>query len=194
MSRIGRLERKTEETQISVEINLDGSGKYSVDTGVGFLDHMLELFAKHGRFNLNVKAAGDLNVDCHHTVEDVGIVLGCAINEGLKENMKLRRYATTYTPMDETLSFVSLDVSGRPYLVFNGEFTVERLGDLDTEMIEEFFRSLVYNSKITAHLNILYGKNNHHKVESLFKGFGRALKEAVTIEDTLLSTKGSIEI
>ncbi|MCT4593894.1 MAG: imidazoleglycerol-phosphate dehydratase HisB [Anaeromicrobium sp.] len=194
MSRIGKLERKTGETDIKVDINLDGSGKYFVDTGIGFLDHMLELFAKHGNFDLDVKAKGDLNVDCHHTVEDVAIGLGCAINKALKKNIKLKRYATAYTPMDETLSFISLDISGRPYLVFNGEFTVETIGDLDTEMIEEFFRSLVYNSKITGHFNILYGKNNHHKAESLFKGFGRALKEAVIIEDTLLSTKGSIEV
>lgn len=192
--RVGRCVRQTGETDIEVNINLDGTGTQNIDTGIGFLDHMLHLFCKHGGFDLTIKAKGDLEVDCHHTIEDIGIALGQAINTAMSADKSFRRYANAYTPMDEALSRVSIDISGRPYLVFNCEFTMERLGSLDTEMVEEFFRSLVYNMKITAHINLLYGKNNHHMVESIFKGFGRALKEALILDGSLASTKGVLEI
>ncbi|NLM35873.1 MAG: imidazoleglycerol-phosphate dehydratase HisB [Clostridiales bacterium] len=193
MSRCSQKERETKETDIMVEINLDGEGKCSIDTGIGFFDHMLNLMAVHGAMDLKVKAKGDLYVDCHHTVEDVGITLGACIKEALGDKVGIKRYGTAYTPMDESLAFVSLDISGRPYLVFDGDFTVDRVGDLDTEMVEEFFRALAFNAGITLHIKIMYGKNNHHKIEGIFKAFGRALKEAMTIDENIkgvMSTKG----
>lgn len=193
MSRCSQKERETKETDIMVEINLDGEGKCSIDTGIGFFDHMLNLMAVHGAMDLKVKAKGDLYVDCHHTVEDVGITLGACIKEALGDKVGIKRYGTAYTPMDESLAFVSLDISGRHYLVFDGDFTVDRVGDLDTEMVEEFFRALAFNAGITLHIKIMYGKNNHHKIEGIFKAFGRALKEAMTIDENIkgvMSTKG----
>lgn len=193
MSRISQKERETKETDIKVEVNLDGEGKCNIDTGIGFFDHMLNLMAVHGGMDLKVKAEGDLNVDCHHTVEDVGITLGTCLKEALGDKVSIKRYGTAYTPMDESLAFVSLDISGRAYLVFDGEFTVDRVGDLDTEMVEEFFRALAFNAGITVHIKIMYGKNNHHKIEAIFKAFGRALKEAMTIDEKIkgvMSTKG----
>lgn len=194
IERIGICERDTSETQIKVKINLDGNGVSKIDTPIGFLNHMLNLFCKHGGFDLDIYATGDTHVDCHHIVEDIGIALGSAINVAISKNMGFRRYANIYTPMDESLSRVTLDISGRPYLVFDSEFTVEKLGNLDTEMIEEFFIGLINNGKITAHITLIYGRNNHHMVESIFKGFARALKEAVVLDGVLASTKGLIEL
>lgn len=193
MSRISQKERETKETDIKVEVNLDGEGKCNIDTGIGFFDHMLNLMAVHGGMDLKIKAKGDLYVDCHHTVEDVGITLGSCLKEALGDKVGIKRYGTAYTPMDESLAFVSLDISGRAYLVFDAEFTVDRVGGLDTEMVEEFFRALAFNAGITLHIKIMYGKNNHHKIEGIFKAFGRALKEAMTIDEKIkgvMSTKG----
>ena len=192
--RIGEWERNTKETQVHIKINLDGNGESDIDTPIGFLNHMLDLFCKHGGFDMQLKANGDTHIDCHHLVEDIGITLGIALNKAISKNMGFRRYGNVYTPMDEALSRVTLDISGRAYLVFKSEFTVDRLGNLDTEMIEEFFIALINNMKITAHINLLYGRNNHHIAESIFKGFGRALKEAVIIDGGLASTKNLIEL
>ena len=192
-SRQSKILRESMETNIDISIDLDGSGKYEGNTGIGFFDHMLCLFAKHGLLDLNVSVKGDLNVDTHHTVEDVGIVLGSAIKEAMKGKEGIKRYGTSFVPMDETLATVSLDLSGRPYLVFEGNFTVERLGNFDTEMVEEFFRAVSVNAGITLHVRVIYGKNNHHMVEALFKAFGKALSEALTYDERIkgaLSTKG----
>ena len=193
--RQAKIVRESKETKIDISIDLDGSGKFEGDTGIGFFDHMLCLFAKHGLLDLYVKAKGDLFVDSHHTIEDVGIVLGCAIKEALKGKEGIKRYGTSFVPMDETLSSVSVDLSGRSYLVFDASFTVERLGSFDTEMVEEFFRAIAANAGITLHARIIYGKNNHHMVEALFKAFGKALSEALTYDERIkgvLSTKGSL--
>lgn len=193
MSRRSEKLRQTKETSIKVDINLDGSGKCNLDSGIGFFDHMLNLMAAHGRMDLNLSAKGDLVVDCHHTVEDTGITIGSCISEALGDKAGIKRYGTAYTPMDETLAFVSLDISGRPFLVFEADFTVDKVGELDTEMVEEFFRALAFNAGITLHIKIMYGKNNHHKIEAIFKAFGRALKEAVSIDENIkgvMSTKG----
>ena len=195
IQREAKIVRESKETKIDISINLDGSGKYEGDTGIGFFDHMLCLFAKHGLLDLSVKVEGDLNVDSHHTIEDVGIVLGSAIKEAMKGKEGIKRYGTSFVPMDETLATVSLDLSGRPYLVFEGNFTVDRLGSFDTEMVEEFFRAVAVNSGITLHARVLYGKNNHHMVEALFKAFGKALSEALTYDKRIkgvLSTKGCL--
>lgn len=195
MSRTETQGRKTKETDIKVTINLDGEGTCNIDTGIGFFDHMLNLMAVHGRLDLDLSAVGDLQVDCHHTVEDTGITLGSCIKAVLGDKLGIKRYGTAYTPMDEALAFVSLDISGRPYLVFDAEFTVDKVGDLDTEMVEEFFRALAFNAGITLHIKVMYGKNNHHKIEAIFKAFGRALKEAVTIDENIrgvMSTKGML--
>lgn len=195
MSRYSEKIRQTKETSIKVGINLDGSGSCSVDTGVGFFDHMLNLMGAHGLMDLIISAKGDLNVDCHHTVEDTGIVIGNCIKEALGDKKGIKRYGTAYVPMDEALVLVSLDISGRPFLVFDGEFTAERLGNFDTEMVEEFFRALAFNAGITLHVKVMYGKNNHHMIEGIFKAFGRALREAVTLDDKIsgvMSTKGML--
>lgn len=187
--------RKTNETNISVEINLDGEGNYNVNTGVGFFDHMLSLFAKHGLIDLTVKAEGDLYIDPHHTVEDVGIVLGKSIEKALGDKSGIKRYGTTFVPMDEALSMVSMDISGRPYLVFEGSFNSQKVGEMDTELVEEFFRALAFNGGITLHAKALYGKNSHHMIEGLFKALGRALREAATKDENIkgvMSTKGSL--
>jgi len=195
IERQAKISRKSNETNIDISINLDGSGNYEGDTGIGFFDHMLCLFAKHGFLDLNVAAVGDLVVDSHHTIEDVGIVLGMAIKEALKGKEGIKRYGTSFVPMDETLATVSLDLSGRAYLVFDAEFTVDRIGSFDTEMVEEFFRALATNGGITLHARVIYGKNNHHMVEALFKALGKALSEALTYDKRIkgvLSTKGSL--
>lgn len=195
MAREAKFIRKTKETDIEININLDGSGSFEGSTGIGFFDHMLTLFAVHGLLDLYVKAKGDLNVDCHHTVEDVGIVLGICIKGALKDKKGIKRYGTSFVPMDETLATVSLDISGRPYLFFESGFTVDSLGDFDTEMVEEFFRALSFNSGITLHARVLYGKNNHHMVEALFKALGKALSEALSYDERIkgvMSTKGCI--
>ncbi|HOJ11495.1 MAG TPA: imidazoleglycerol-phosphate dehydratase HisB [Clostridiales bacterium] len=193
MDRKAYIERKTNETNIKISINIDGEGKSSINTGIGFFDHMLDLFAKHGLFDLQIQAEGDLNVDCHHTVEDAGIVLGQAIKEALGDKKMIRRYGLSYVPMDEALAMVSLDLSGRPFLVYDGGFTSEKIGNLNTQMIEEFFRAAAFNSGITLHIKVLYGKNDHHKTEAIFKAFGRALDEATKQDERIkgvMSTKG----
>lgn len=187
------VSRKTLETDILVELNLDGSGKTDIETGIGFLNHMLTLFGFHGGFDLKVKCIGDLDVDSHHTAEDIGIALGQAFKEALGEKKGIERYGTMFLPMDEALSRVCADISGRPYLVYNVQFNNQRLGQFATEDFKEFFKGFVNNSLCTIHLDVLYGENDHHKIEAVFKGFGRALKAASRItSDTLQSTKGVI--
>ncbi|MHC5376871.1 imidazoleglycerol-phosphate dehydratase HisB [Listeria welshimeri] len=185
--------RVTAETSIELSINLDSATESTISTGIGFLDHMLTLFAKHSRINLNVKADGDTHVDAHHTVEDVGITLGICLKEALGDKASINRYGSTYVPMDESLGFCALDLSGRSYLVFDVELTNPKLGDFDTELVEEFFQAVAFNTGMNLHLRVLYGKNTHHKIEALFKAFGRALREAITINPEIKgvnSTKG----
>lgn len=195
MSRVAELSRKTNETDISLSINIDGSGQNSISTGVGFFDHMLNLFAKHGLFDLTVKAKGDLEVDAHHTVEDIGIVLGHVIKQALGEKKSIKRYGSSYVPMDEALALVALDLSGRPFLAFDAKFGCERLGNMETELVEEFFRAVSFNAGMNLHIKVFYGNNTHHIIEAIFKAFGRALDEACQIDDRIqgvMSTKGSI--
>ncbi|MBC1407415.1 imidazoleglycerol-phosphate dehydratase HisB [Listeria innocua] len=185
--------RITGETSIELSINLDSQTESTISTGVGFLDHMLTLFAKHSRITLNVKADGDTYVDAHHTVEDVGITLGICLKEALSDKASINRYGSTYVPMDESLGFCALDLSGRSYLVFDAELTNPKLGDFDTELVEEFFQAVAFNAEMNLHLRVLYGKNTHHKIEALFKAFGRALREAIAINPEIKgvnSTKG----
>lgn len=189
------IQRNTAETKIRLTVNLDQQEPVQIDTGVGFFDHMLTLFARHGRLSLVVKAEGDLWIDSHHTVEDVGIVLGQALKQALGDKVGINRYGTSFVPMDETLGMASLDLSGRSYLVFDASFDNPKLGAFDTELVEEFFQALAFNLQMNLHLKILHGKNNHHKAESLFKATGRALREAVTINPEIKgvnSTKGSL--
>lgn len=193
MSRIAELNRKTSETDISLKLNVDGKGLASIDTGVGFFDHMLTLLSGHGLFDMEIKACGDLNVDAHHTVEDVGIVLGQVIKEALGEKKSIKRYGTSYVPMDEALAAVSIDIGGRPYIVFNAGFGNERIGDMDAELVEEFFRAVSVNAGMNIHINVLYGSNSHHVAEAVFKAFGRALDEATRLDERIegvMSTKG----
>jgi len=193
MSRTAQLSRKTAETDITLKLELDGEGNSVIDTGIGFLDHMLTLFSKHGLIDLEIKAQGDLQVDAHHTVEDIGIVLGQAIKQALGDKSSIRRYGTSYVPMDEALAMVCVDLGGRPYLVFNSRYTNERVGDMETELVEEFFRAVSVNAAMNIHINVLYGSNNHHIVEAVFKAFGRALDEAVRCDGRIkgvMSTKG----
>ncbi|EAD7568211.1 imidazoleglycerol-phosphate dehydratase HisB [Listeria monocytogenes] len=185
--------RITAETSIELSINLDSQAESIISTGVGFLDHMLTLFAKHSRITLNVKADGDTYIDAHHTVEDIGITLGLCLKEALADKASINRYGSAYVPMDESLGFCALDLSGRSYLVFDAELTNPKLGDFDTELVEEFFQAVAFNMKMNLHLRVLYGKNTHHKIEALFKAFGRALREAITINPEIKgvnSTKG----
>lgn len=185
--------RSTAETSISLALNLDQQDPVEIQTGVGFFDHMLTLFARHARISLVVKVNGDLDVDSHHTVEDVGIVLGECLREALGDKAGINRYGTSFVPMDETLALASLDLSGRAFLVFDAEFTNPKLGAFDTELAEEFFQAFAFNSKMTLHLKILHGKNTHHKIEALFKATGRALREAITFNSEIKginSTKG----
>ncbi|MBM7869123.1 imidazoleglycerol-phosphate dehydratase [Clostridium pascui] len=193
MNRLSEIKRKTGETDIELSINLDGEGTFKGSTGIGFLDHMLTLFSKHGLIDLEIKADGDLVVDSHHTVEDIAIVLGSAVKEALKDKAGIKRYGTSFVAMDESLATISLDISGRPFLVFDAKFTVDKLGNFDTEMVEEFFRAFAVNGGITLHARVLYGRNNHHMIEALFKALGRALGEAITIDQRIkgvMSTKG----
>lgn len=190
MSRVGKVHRKTGETDITVEVNLDG-GARQISTGIGFFDHMLTALAVHSGIGLVVHAQGDLEVDCHHTVEDVGIALGLALAQALGGKEGLRRYGSAFIPMDEALAFCALDVSGRAFLVFSGAFPEERVGAFDTCMTEEFFRALAMNGGLTLHLECRYGKNSHHMIEALFKAFAHGLKDAVAVEGTgVLSSKG----
>lgn len=189
--RRGIVERDTLETKIKVEIDLDGSGKADIDTGIGFLNHMLTLMAFHGKFDLTVLAKGDLDVDDHHTIEDIGISIGKAFKEAIGDRRGIRRYSTVYIPMDESLAYTSLDISNRPYLVFNVNFDDEKIGSITTQMFKEFFRAFVNESRITLHINLLYGENDHHKIEAVFKSFARALREgSEVISDEVSSSKG----
>ncbi|MBN2883203.1 MAG: imidazoleglycerol-phosphate dehydratase HisB [Clostridia bacterium] len=187
------IQRKTSETDINLEINLDGSGVYDIETGIGFFNHMLELFSKHSLIDLKLKVSGDLDVDCHHSVEDAGISLGLALKEALGDKRSINRYGSFTIPMDEALVKVDLDLSGRPYLVFNAEFSKSTAGDLDVETIEEFMMAVCTNAGITLHINAMYGSNNHHLIEAIFKAFARALRIAVSKDDRIdgiPSTKG----
>lgn len=189
--RKGIVIRNTLETKIKVEINLDGSGEAKIDTGVGFLDHMLTLMAFHGKFDLTILAKGDLCVDDHHTIEDIAICLGEAFKEAIGDRRGIRRYSTVYIPMDESLAYTSIDISNRPYLVFNVNFSDEKIGNMSTQMFKEFFRAFVNESRITLHINLLYGENDHHKIEAVFKSFARALKEgSEIISKEVSSSKG----
>ncbi len=194
-NRIATYERNTKETAIKMKINLDGSGKTNIKTGIGFFDHMLDGFARHGLFDLDVEVSGDLCVDCHHSVEDTGIVLGKVIAEALGDKKGIKRYGNFMLPMDETLALCAIDLSGRPYLNYQADFTVDRLGELDTEMIREFFYAVSYSCGMNIHLKIMDGLNNHHMAEALFKAFGKALDMATMEEPRIKdvwSTKGSL--
>ncbi|MGP4071505.1 imidazoleglycerol-phosphate dehydratase HisB [Piscibacillus sp. B03] len=189
------IKRDTTETKIDLTLNVDDSSQSAIDTGVGFFNHMLTLFAAHGQFGLTVKADGDLDVDAHHTVEDIGIVLGQAFKEAIGDKKGIKRYASDFTPMDESLSLVSLDVSNRPYLVFDVDGLPEKVGSFDTELVEEFFRAFVNQAGVTLHIKLIHGSNSHHIIESIFKGFGRVLNEAVTVvnpDGQVPSTKGTL--
>ncbi len=187
--------RKTKETNIDLRLTLGQRGQGKINTGIGFFDHMLEQIPKHGLFDLAIEAQGDLQVDNHHTVEDVGILLGKGIREALGDKAGIKRYATAFTPMDEALSMVAIDISGRPYLHYEVAYGGEFAGSFEVQLVEEFFRAVAFNSGITLHIKLHYGRNNHHIIESLFKGFGRALEEAVQIDrriDGVRSTKESL--
>lgn len=189
------IDRKTSETNIHLTLNLDGTGKAAVDTGIGFFDHMLNSFARHGLFDLDVSVVGDLHVDCHHTIEDVGIVLGSAIKEALGDKKSIRRYGDIILPMDETLILCAIDLSGRPYLSFEGAFTSDRVGYFDTEMAKEFFHAISYSAGMNLHIRQMAGENNHHIIEGMFKAFAKALDEAAMPDARIadvLSTKGAL--
>jgi imidazoleglycerol-phosphate dehydratase len=194
MKRTGKVKRKTKETNIVIKLAIDGDGEYSISTGIPFFDHMLHLFAKHGFFNLQIEAQGDIDVDYHHTVEDVGISLGKALREALPNYEGIQRYGQAMVPMDEALCLLAIDMSGRPNLVWKAKIE-GKIGTFDVEVIKEFFKGFVNESKSTLHVNILYGENLHHKVEAIFKAFARALRQALTKDETIkgaLSTKGSL--
>jgi len=194
--RTGKIERKTRETDIFVELNLDGTGQYDVSTGVGFLDHMIEQFSRHSLIDLTLQVVGDLHVDQHHTVEDSAIALGQAITQALGDKGGIMRYGAAYSPMDETLARVALDISARPYLVWNADFSVERLGEMDTEMFRHWFHSLADSAGLTLHVDLIHGANNHHIAESIYKGLARAMRQAVEIDPrkqgAIPSTKGML--
>lgn len=189
------VHRRTKETDVTVTLELDGTGEADIDTGVGFLNHMLTLFAVHGHFDLTVRATGDLDVDCHHTVEDVALTLGEALRKALGDKVGIHRYGSMLLPMDEALAEVILDISGRPYLVWHADIPRVSLGLFDTEMGEDFFRAFSVQSGMTLHINVPYGRNTHHMLEAIFKGFGRALSEAVAIDPRvhgIMSSKGAL--
>jgi len=191
--REAEFNRKTAETEIYVKINIDGTGKSDIKTGIGFLDHMLNLFSKHGLFDLQVEAKGDLYVDSHHTVEDIGITLGQAFLKALGDKKSIKRYGLSYIPMDEALIRTVVDISGRPYLYYNLKLKMQSLGNFETETVEDFFRAFAYNSLITLHIEQLHGRNTHHIIEGAFKALGRSLDEATKIDDRIdgvPSTKG----
>lgn len=195
MSRSAFVERNTSETKIKLSLNLDGSGKAKIHTGIGFFDHMLNSFARHGFFDLEVEVEGDLWVDCHHTIEDVGIVLGEAIKEAVGDKKGIRRYGSFILPMDETLMVCAIDLSGRPYFVMDCDLTMDRVGEFDTEMVKEFFYAISYSSAMNLHLKKIHGENNHHIIEAAFKAFAKALDEAVGMDPRItdvLSTKGAL--
>lgn len=189
--RKAKIERKTNETNINLEFNLDGNGKGQIDTGIGFLDHMLNLMVFHGSFDLNLTCKGDLYIDDHHTVEDIGIALGQAFLKAIGDRKGIRRYGNIQIPMDEALGQVVLDISNRPYFIYNMDFKRKKLGDMSCENFKEFFRAFAYNAGLTLHINLLYGENDHHKIESIFKALGMALKEASqVVSDQVASSKG----
>jgi imidazoleglycerol-phosphate dehydratase len=194
--RTGEIARKTKETEVSVKVNLDGKGQSEISTGIGFLDHMLDLLARHSRIDMQIKAKGDLHIDQHHTTEDVGIVLGQAIKQALGDMRGITRYASLYLPMDEALTRVAIDVSGRPVLVFRVEFPRDKIGDFDVDLVREFFQAFTTNAGVTLHVETLYGDNSHHVAESCFKGLARVLKIALSIDPAaateIPSTKGSL--
>lgn len=194
--REAKVARKTTETDIEVALNLDGTGKYDIQTGIGFLDHMLESLARHSLFDLKVRAEGDLHIDFHHTTEDTGIAIGDAVHKALGDRRGIRRYASSMIPMDETLSRVSIDVSDRPYLIWKVDFSKPKLGEMDTELFKEWFQAFAQNARITLHVENIYGENNHHIVESCFKALARALRDATETDpraaDSIPSTKGTL--
>jgi imidazoleglycerol-phosphate dehydratase len=196
MNRKGKISRKTKETSISVDLNIDGKGKYKIDTGIGFLDHMLEQLSKHSLIDINLKAMGDTHIDLHHTTEDTGIAIGEALKKALKNYAGIRRYAHAMIPMDETLTRVAIDVSNRPYLIWKVKLKVERLGEMDTELFKEWFQAFSQSAGITLHIENIYGDNSHHIVESCFKGLARSLRAALEIDPrnkgVVPSTKGSL--
>lgn len=194
--RSATVERRTKETDVAVSLDLDGTGQADIATGVGFFDHMLDLFARHALFDLKVKVTGDLHIDQHHTVEDTGIALGEAFRKALGDKRGITRYADVHLPMDETLTRVALDISGRPFLVFRTEFRREKIGNFDTELVREWFQAFAINAGLTLHVETLYGENAHHIAESSFKGLARALRNAVAVDpregERVPSTKGSL--
>ena len=195
MGRFAKINRKTSETDIEIMLELDGKGDAMVDTGIGFFDHMLISFAKHGLFDLKLKVKGDLEVDCHHTIEDTGIALGEAIKKALGDKKSIKRYGSFLLPMDESLVLCAVDLCGRPYFAMDDVFTVERIGDLETEMIREFFYAVSYAAGMNLHIKVLSTGNNHHMAEAMFKAFAKALDEATTVDPRItdiLSTKGSL--
>ncbi|MDY5022390.1 MAG: imidazoleglycerol-phosphate dehydratase HisB [Blautia sp.] len=195
MAREAAVERNTKETQITLKINLDGKGQADIQSGVGFFDHMLDGFARHGFFDLSVQVKGDLQVDDHHTIEDTGIVLGTAIKEALGDKKGIRRFGSCILPMDESLVLCAVDLSGRPYFGWDAQFTAEKVGDMATEMVREFFYAVSYSCGMNLHIRVLSGGNNHHVAEAIFKSFAKALDEAVTYDPRItdvLSTKGSL--
>ncbi|MHB1419135.1 MAG: imidazoleglycerol-phosphate dehydratase HisB [Bacillota bacterium] len=195
MNRVGQVKRQTRETAINLELILEGSGKFIGQTGIGFMDHMLTLWTKHGAFDLMLEMEGDLEVDVHHTIEDLGICLGTALKQALGDKVGISRYGTAWVPMDEALVMVSLDLSGRPYLVYEVSLQAERVGSMETEVVEEFLRALVNNAGVTLHVRALSGKNTHHIIEAVFKALGRALAEATHLQPGMSgvpSTKGSL--
>ena len=194
--RTGKVKRTTKETDIDVSVDLDGKGTSQIETGIGFLDHMLDLLARHSRIDIHVKAKGDLHIDHHHTTEDVGIALGQAVKQALGDMKGITRYADVHVPMDEALTRVAIDISGRPFLVFKAEFVRDKVGEFDTELVQEWFQAFAMNAGITLHAQALYGTNDHHIAESCFKALARALRAAVAIDprarDEVPSTKGSL--
>jgi imidazoleglycerol-phosphate dehydratase len=198
VKRQATISRKTKETEIAATIDLDGTGAFDIKTGIGFLDHMLEQLARHSLIDIKLAAKGDLHIDYHHTAEDCGIVLGQAFAKALGDKQGIARYASVHLPMDETLTRVSLDVSGRPYLIWNVTFTRDKLGEMDTELFREWFQAFAQNAGITLHIATLYGENNHHIAETCYKGLARALREAITIDPRqagrVPSTKGTLSV
>jgi len=196
MKRSAKVSRKTKETDITVEINIDGVGNSSLDSGIGFLDHMLEQISRHGLFDLSIKAQGDLHIDAHHTVEDIGITLGQAFEKAIGDKLGIRRYGHAFVPLDEALSRVVLDISGRPGLDLNVDFTRARIGEFDVDLIYEFFQGFINHANITLHIDNLKGENAHHQAETIFKAFGKALRNAVEIDEKIKgvmpSTKGTL--
>lgn len=195
MARSTTIERKTGETDIHLILNLDGTGNSQIDTGIGFFNHMLQAFTRHGFFDLKIKVKGDLNVDGHHTVEDVGIVLGQSIKEALEDKKGIKRYGSFTLPMDEVLVLCAIDLCGRPYFNFDCDFTSPMVGELDTQLVKEFFYAISYTAGMNLHIKMLAGENDHHKIEAIFKAFAKALDEAVSKDiriNDVLSTKGSL--